>query len=158
MSVQMSKGYMEKRAQLASGREDHGHADVVIKYSTYYSPESELTRLHPKLGCSAKDNISIEQCAECEDRQRSCCCFTRGCVISIVFLGSAGFCLPFLLPFLQGPKCRFKYITVSAARAMLTLTRGETEVGAPAEGATFYVFGRNATVVADKLGGTYVSL
>lgn len=154
MSVRMAKKLSSTQAQLAMGREDRGHADVVIKYWTQKNPNTGVTWLHPELGCSARNNTSIEQCAECEAKQRHSCCCTRKCVVISIHLGSAGL-LCCVLPFIAGPKCRFKYITMSASKAVLTLTGGITESGPPPEGAMCYVFGRHVSVVADKLGGTF---
>ena len=152
----MVKTYGSHKSQLASGRENLGHADVVIKYKTFCNPNTGVTWLKPKLGCSAKDNLPIDECSDCEERQRPSCCFTHSCVVGSLLLGSLGLCALCLWPFIEGPRCSFIYITVSASNAILSLTGGITSAGMLTEGARCRVFGRDAIVVADKRGGSYV--
>ena len=119
-----------------SGQENTGHADVVIKYSTYRNHYSGITWLHPTLGCSAQENISVERCSICSNKELQPC---TSCLYDI-------FCLS------GESKCTFLYITASASKAVLMLT-GENTDGIP--GTQCYVFGKYATIIEDKQGGTY---
>ena len=136
MSTQMVKRYSNAREQSVMGREDSGHADVVIRYRAHHYSNGVLC-LNPELGCSLRDNLSVDQCAECQQVQHSTTCL----------------CCMYLF---YEPSCSFKFVTVSAANAILSLTGGITSAGRPQSGTTCFIFGKQAIVVEDKLGGSYM--
>lgn len=156
MSHSIVKTYCENHSASVRGREASGHADVAVKYTTYHNVTSNITHIHRVLGCSARDNVPVEQCPECQEVLAGCCatctCSTWSLVLTLASCGILAICL---FPLWYGPRCSFRYITESAASAVLRLTGGLTSSGPPLPGQHCFVFGKKTPVVEDKSGGTY---
>lgn len=143
------------------GREDSGHADVVIRYraqrSNTLDHHAAMICLDPEMGCTSRGNVSVDQCDECQKFLRTRC-FTHGCMMTSALLCSCGLSCCCLYPYMWGPACSFRFVTESAANAALSVTAGMTSAGRLRPGAVCFVFGTQAVVVEDRLGGTYAGI